>query len=1074
MSLIKFKKKDYGKRLLSAFLAFTMLIAVIPTATMTASASDFANLTAADLVAQMGTGWNLGNTFDAHQSNSSTGLPANNPTVERIEVMWLGNDLARLTTKTLIQKVKSEGFDTIRIPVTWYKVADKDNNWKIREDWMTRIKEVVDWAIDEDMFVIINSHHDDKYLYLNVGDASEDTHEGNIFLTSIWAQIADTFKDYDEKLVFEGLNEPRTLNSSAQWNGGTANERENLNRMGQAFVDTVRASGGNNEHRILMLPTYAASGLIVALNGFEVPDDSTFNPGVNKIILSVHTYSPFNWAHDGSGKYGGKPAIVVDLNRIKSRANALGVPVIMGEWGSIAAASPESDRGVHADDYITASREKDIVAAWWDDGGRFAIISREAPHDVRFPVVTEGIRRGLGGCIVNSNASDVVKSDWFFVGMDDNNDFLVKGLYYEYSDVYNDNYSMGVTGYELAVTPAKNVENGDMIFEVSFGDYNEVFTIPYNAAAADKVIRCEFGEDLITTDAKFTVKASDDSANFFVVSLSFLGGHINEKLSKNPIYFYENAVGSRTFENDFSGKVFDWDVEVWNQDVGTVSMTVNKRLDPFVCEWKGTSNSLFRMGKKMPTKSIKVSSFNNISLRYRASKFQSDNTSYLCVYGWTEEPLIEWYIIDNWHDNYRPGSATPGGTPRAGHTYHGTVETDGGVYDIYTSTRTNQPSIQGTKTFTQVWSVRQSKRTGGTINVSAHFNAWNNKIDAFDSNGYLYEVSMTVEGHGGNNVSSGSAILDGLFLKYGDETICTHPNGSSDTCDWCNPGCGDCGKLPCECKTVRLNVGSNTFTTRHIQGNDAGQNSINPALMRKIRFTFDLPNFACGTDLNPNGDPCGNCLSVVAYGNGIAWSAGQGQRDLCYKKQKSITIDLNELGWKDGVEEDRPGGYWLMVGSACWIAGYNGGTVLVEVIGEDDVVLSLGQQAVTPPTTTPPSDTATAPPPLKECEKRGGKPCYKYACDICNRDGWYRLGDINNDGEIDIFDGMDILVCLAFDDFIVNAEENKKAIKASIISEEGFEAGRTTIFCFIEILLYIVRMDDIVITGDNIAPIPKN
>ncbi|MCL1789707.1 MAG: cellulase family glycosylhydrolase, partial [Oscillospiraceae bacterium] len=902
------------KTILSVFLVFTMLLTIVPTATITASSDDFADLTADALVAQMGTGWNLGNTFDAHQG--ATGIPSwlgSNPSLDEIETMWLGGGSSRLdyvTTKSLIQKVKAEGFDTIRIPVTWFKVADRNNNWKIREDWMARIKEVVDWAVDEEMFIILNSHHDDDYLKLNVGNASESDHAGNEFLTGIWGQIADTFKDYDEKLIFEGLNEPRnpcrqTPCRCPEWNGGTAVERENLNRLNQAFVNTVRESGGNNEYRILMVPTYAAGSNNNSLLGFKVPDDSAYNEGVNKMIMSVHTYSPFNWAHDGNGSYGGKSTVTPDLNRVKKRADELvvpacpgepGVPLILGEWGSITASSPESDREIHADDYITASRERGIVSVWWDNGsGNFGIFNRPYPHDVRFPGVIKGIQRGLGGNIVNSNHSDVTKGDWFFTGMKDGK-FLVKGLYYEYSEVYNGNYSNGVYGYELEIAPAKNVESGEIEFTVSMGDYEETHNCDIDSGIV--TITVESYDNLLPSDdVTFELKAAANSANFYVVSLTFLGGHVT-KLSGHPIYFYDGAVNTRTFDSDFSGDVFGWDVEVWNENAGDVSMTVNRTNPLFDCEWTNTFNSLFRAGEKMP-QNTKISDLDDISLKYKASKFQSNDTSYLCVYGWLENPLIEWYIVDNWHDNYRPGGPTPG-TARAGSTYHGTVTADGGIYDIYTTTRINQPSIQGTKTFTQVWSVRHAKRTEGTVDVSAHFNAWNNKISEFDLNGYLYEVSMTVEGHSGSSGSSGSATLDGLYLKYGNTVTCSHPNGNPKTCNWCvipDPPCVKCGKSPCECLTVSLKVtGGPSFVRRHVSGTDAGQYSINPELIKAVRFTFNIPNYTCGPSAEDPTAVCNKqCLSVVANTD-MGWNAGE--RKFCYKEQPTLTINFDEgLDW---------------------------------------------------------------------------------------------------------------------------------------------------------------------------------
>lgn len=160
----------------------------------------------------------------------------------------------------------------------------------------------------------------------------------------------------------------------------------------------------------------------------------------------------------------------------------------------------------------------------------------------------------------------------------------------------------------------------------------------------------------------------------------------------------------------------------------------------FSAQWSNVGNILMRKGLRPGSKSQTVT--------YSASYNPSGN-SYLCVYGWTTNPLVEYYIVESW-GSWRP----PGGSSK------GTVTTDGGTYDIYETTRTNQPSIEGTKTFKQFWSVRTSKRASGTITCANHFNAWASKGMNMGS---MYEVSLTVEGY----QSSGTANVTSMSMGTG-------------------------------------------------------------------------------------------------------------------------------------------------------------------------------------------------------------------------------------------------------------------------------------------------------------------
>ncbi|QNU67700.1 glycoside hydrolase family 11 protein [Ruminiclostridium herbifermentans] len=212
-----------------------------------------------------------------------------------------------------------------------------------------------------------------------------------------------------------------------------------------------------------------------------------------------------------------------------------------------------------------------------------------------------------------------------------------------------------------------------------------------------------------------------------------------------------------TLTGNATGNIDGYDYELW-KDNGTTSMTLNGG-GTFSCSWSNINNALFRTGKKYDeTKTWQE--LGNIKLTY-ACDYQPNGNSYLSVYGWTSSPLVEYYIVDSW-GNWRP----PGSQSK------GTITVDGAVYDIYQTTRVNQPSIKGTATFEQYWSVRQQKRTSGTITVSDHFKAWEARGMKM---GKMYEVSMVVEGY----QSSGKANMTKMVIET-DDNPNTDPDPGTD------------------------------------------------------------------------------------------------------------------------------------------------------------------------------------------------------------------------------------------------------------------------------------------------------
>lgn len=315
-------------------------------------------MSAAEIVKDMKIGWNLGNTLDCYNVTWE---------VSDFETAW-GNPR---TTKAMIDTVKKEGFNAVRIPVSW---NEHMNGNKIDGDWLNRVNEVVDYVIDNDMYAIINVHHDD-YTWLNPSKADEGAVKAK--LVSIWEQLSDRFKDYDQHLLFEGMNEPRIIGGQDEWTGGTAEEREVINHLFQAFVDTVRKSGGNNSSRALIITSHAASIEADAVNDIVVPDD-------DRIIVSIHYYSPWDFAGGENGKSDwGSDSEKKELDKgfdfLKSKFIDKGVPVIIGEFGATNK-NNDSVRASYMEYYVKSAKSRGITCFIWDNGTKdeFGLLDRNS------------------------------------------------------------------------------------------------------------------------------------------------------------------------------------------------------------------------------------------------------------------------------------------------------------------------------------------------------------------------------------------------------------------------------------------------------------------------------------------------------------------------------------------------------------------------------------------------------------------------------------------------------------------------------------------------------------------------
>lgn len=347
----------------------------------------FREMTGDELIADMGAGWNLGNTMDGH-----TGFTPG-------ELVWQHVT----TTKKLIKKVHDLGFHTVRIPVTWGTMIDDENGYTINEAWMSRVQDIVDYCISQDMYTIINIHHDGVARdggWLNID--AEDQEALKTKFCAVWENIATVFRDYDEHLIFESMNEVEGTK------GTVAEQNQKIMALNQAFVDTVRATGSNNAKRWLMVPgkfNYIDS-ICNTANLFEMPKDTV----ENRTILSVHVYTP--WDFCGMESTSGKTYTVEKLEKKNEKElkplydtyTSKGIPVVVGEYGCINKDNTQ-ERAFYLEGMNRLFQKFHLVGVYWDQGWydrsqtpdySFTIIDRNTGNPVD-KEVTDAIMRGYFG-----------------------------------------------------------------------------------------------------------------------------------------------------------------------------------------------------------------------------------------------------------------------------------------------------------------------------------------------------------------------------------------------------------------------------------------------------------------------------------------------------------------------------------------------------------------------------------------------------------------------------------------------------------------------------------------------------
>lgn len=335
-------------------------------------------MTVFEMVEDMKIGWNLGNTFDANECTWLTDEM-------QYESAWNGE----MTREEHIKALKDAGFNAVRIPVSWHNHVDGDYN--ISAPWLDRVEEVVKWCLNNDMYVILNIHHDNstQFMYPN----NQYLEQSKKYVTTIWKQLSERFKDYSHKLIFESMNEPRLVGHNNEWwidpNNADCKEAIScINEINRAFVDTVRASGGNNTSRYLMCPGYDASADGALNDGFVLPTDPV-SENESRIIVTVHAYLPYDFALNEWGtnswsvsNKNDTDGVTVFMDNLYNKFISKGTAVIIDEFGARDKNGNLDVRTEFAAFYVKSARERGMTCFWWDNnffgsgGEAFGLLDR--------------------------------------------------------------------------------------------------------------------------------------------------------------------------------------------------------------------------------------------------------------------------------------------------------------------------------------------------------------------------------------------------------------------------------------------------------------------------------------------------------------------------------------------------------------------------------------------------------------------------------------------------------------------------------------------------------------------------
>lgn len=322
--------------------------------------------TAAQLVSEMGLGWNLGNTLEAIGGETAWGNPK--------------------TTQEMIDLIKASGFNSVRLPCAWDQYVENAATAKIKETWLNRVKEVVQYCANNDMYVLLNIHWDGGWLENNINAASQEAN--NAKQKAFWEQIATHFRDFDEHLLFASANEPNVENST---------QMAVLTSYHQTFIDAVRSTGGKNTYRVLVVQGPSTD----IQKTYDLMKTMPTDPTPNKLMAEVHFYTPYNFClmnadadwgkmfyYWGAGNhsttdternptYGEESDVDQLFGKMKTKFTSKGIPVILGEFAATRRLNLTGEalelhlksRAYYNEYVVRKAKANGMVPFYWDNGG---------------------------------------------------------------------------------------------------------------------------------------------------------------------------------------------------------------------------------------------------------------------------------------------------------------------------------------------------------------------------------------------------------------------------------------------------------------------------------------------------------------------------------------------------------------------------------------------------------------------------------------------------------------------------------------------------------------------------------